>query len=109
MAVVHVALERCFVGSFPAIGPDPILEARRRAAEKGALPAGRDSEARCLVRDGHSAYRISATDAGWVVGACPAGGGGFIPVQRFASELAAHDWLLRHLGFASGAGAQAVC
>ncbi len=100
MAVVHVALEREFVGSFPAIGSDPIKEARRCAAERGALPAGRDGDARCLVRDGHATYRISATDSGWLVGSFQAGGATFIPMQRFASEVAAHDWLLDHLGFA---------
>jgi hypothetical protein len=100
MAVVHVALERSFVGSFPALGADPIREARRCAAERGALPAGRDGEARCLVRDGHDVYRIMAADGGWLVGSFQAGGATFIPVGRFASEGAAHDWLLRHLGFA---------
>jgi hypothetical protein len=106
MAVVHVALERSFVGSFPAVGADPIREARRCAAERGALPAGRDGEARCLVRDGHAVYRITATDAGWLVGSVQVGGA-FIPVQRFASEGAAHDWLLGHLGFARTAEAAA--
>ena len=100
MAVVHVALEHSFVGSFPAIGTDPIREARRCAAERGDLPAGRDGEARCLVRDGHAVYRISATDSGWLVGSFQAGGKTFIPVGSFASEGAAHDWLLGHLGFA---------
>jgi hypothetical protein len=105
MAIVHVALERSFVGSFPAVGADPIGEARRCAAERGALPAGRDGEARCLVRDGHAVYRITPTDAGWLVGSFQVGGAPFIPVQRFASEGAAHDWLLGHLGFARAAGA----
>ena len=100
MAVVHVALERSFVGSFPAVGTDPIREARRCAAEGGALPAGRDGEARCLVRDGHAVYRISTTDAGWLVGSLQADGETFIPVGHFANEDAAHDWLLGHLGFA---------
>ena len=100
MAVVHVALERSFVGSFPAVGVDPIREARRCAAEGGVLPAGRDGEARCLVRDGHAVYRISTTDAGWLVGALQADGETFIPVGHFANEGAAHDWLLGHLGFA---------
>jgi hypothetical protein len=99
MAVVHVALERSFVGSFPAVGADPIGEARRCAAEEGALPTGRDGEARCLVRDGHAVYRISPTDAGWLVGSVQAGGDTLIPVGHFASEGAAHDWLLGHLGF----------
>ena len=99
MAVVHVALERQFVGSFPAMGADPIREARRCAAEGGALPAGRDGEARCLVRDGRSVYRICATDTDWLVGSFAAGGATFIPMGRFASEGAAHDWLLGHLGF----------
>jgi|SRR6185312_3925463 len=105
MAVVHVALERSFVGSFPAEGADPIREARRCASERGALPAGRDGEARCLVRDGHDVYRITATDAGWLVGSFQAGGPTFIPVVRFAEEGAAHDWLLGHLGFARAAEA----
>jgi hypothetical protein len=100
MAVVHVALERSFVGSFPAEGADPIREARRCAAERGVLPAGRDGDARCLVRDGQDVYRITATDAGWLVGSFQAGGPIFIPVGRFAEEHAAHDWLLGHLGFA---------
>ena len=100
MAVVHVALERSFVGSYPAEGADPIREARRCAAERGALPAGRDGDARCLVRDGHDVYRITATDAGWLVGSFQAGGPTFTPVVRFAEEGAAHDWLLGHLGFA---------
>ena len=100
MAVVHVALEREFVGSFPAIGSDPIKEARRCATERGALPAGRDGEARCLMRDGYATYRISATDSGWLVGSFQAGGATFIPMQKFASEGAAHAWLLGHLGFA---------
>ncbi|HEY4030129.1 MAG TPA: hypothetical protein VGM25_07280 [Caulobacteraceae bacterium] len=111
MAVVHVALERSFVGSFPAVGADPIGEARRCAAEGGVLPAERDGEARCLVRDGHAVYRISATDTGWLVGSFQAGGEPCIPVGRFASEGAAHDWLLGHLGFARtavlGAASQA--
>jgi len=100
MAVVHVALERAFLGSFPAVGADPIREARRCAAEGGVLPAGRDGEARCLVRDGQSFYRISTTDAGWLVGSLQADGETLIPVGHFASEGAAHDWLLGHLGFA---------
>jgi hypothetical protein len=100
MAVVHVALERSFVGSFPALGADPIGEARRCAAEEGVLPAGRGGDARCLVRDGHAVYRITATDAGWLVGSAQAGGATVIPLGRFASEGAAHDWLLGHLGFA---------
>lgn len=100
MAVVHVALERSFVGSFPAVGADPIREARRFAAEGGVLPAGRDGETRCLVRDGHAAYRISTTDGGWLVGSLQADGRTFIPVGHFASEDDAHDWLLGHLGFA---------
>ena len=99
MAVVHVALERAFVGSFPAVGVDPIREARRSAAEGGVLPAGRDGDARCLLRDGHVAYRISTTDAGWLVGTVQADGETFIPVGHFASEASAHDWLLAHLGF----------
>lgn len=107
MAVVHVALERSFVGSFPAIGADPIVEARRCAAERGALPVGRDGEARCLVRDGHAVYRICATDTGWLVGLFQAGSGAFIPLGAFASEAAAHDWLLTHLGFARASDAQA--
>jgi hypothetical protein len=105
MAVVHVALERTFVGSFPATGADPIREARRRAAEGGALPAGRDGDTRCLVRDGHSVYRVSATDSGWLVGSFLAGGPTFIPVERFANEGDAHDWLLSHLGFAKAEAA----
>ena len=100
MAVVHVALERSFVGSFPAIGADPIREARRCAAEGGALPVGRDGEARCLVRDGHAVYRVSATGSGWLVGLFQAGGASFIPLGSFATERAAHEWLLSHLGFA---------
>lgn len=100
MAVVHVALERSFVGSFPAIGTDPIREARRCAAEGGVLPADRGGDARCLVRDGHAVYRISTTDAGWLVGSLQADGETFIQVGHFASEGAAHDWLLGHLGFA---------
>ena len=100
MAMVHVALERSFVGSFPAVGSDPLREARRCAAERGALPAGRDGDARCLVRDGHAGYRISATDSGWMVGSFQIGGATFIPVGRFAREAEAHDWLLAHLGFA---------
>jgi hypothetical protein len=107
MAVVHVALERRFLGSFPAVGQDPIQEARRAAAEHGTLPRGRDSEARCLVRDGLSQYRIAATDAGWMVGAAQASGL-LIPMGRFASEGAAHDWLLRHLGFARAAKVEAA-
>jgi len=107
MAVVHVALERRFLGSFPAVGKDPILEARRAAAEHGALPEGRDGEARCLVRDGFSLYRIAVTDAGWVVGAAQASGM-LIPMGRFASEGAAHDWLLGHLGFAMAPRAEAA-
>lgn len=103
MAVVHVALARTFVGSFPATGADPIREARRRAAERGVLPAERDGEARCLVRDGHAVYDISATDAGWLVGSFQAGGATFIPVGSFADENDAHDWLLGHLGFARAA------
>ncbi len=99
MAVVHVALERSFVGSFPALGADPLGEARRCAAEEGALPAGRGGEARCLVRDGHAVYRISPTDAGWLVGSVQAGGQTLIPVGHFTSEGAAHEWLLSHLGF----------
>jgi hypothetical protein len=99
MAVVHVALERSFVGSFPAVGADPLGDARRCAAEEGALPAGRGGEARCLVRDGHAVYRIAPTDAGWMVGSVQAGGDALIPVGHFASEDAAHDWLLSHLGF----------
>jgi hypothetical protein len=99
MAVVHVALERTFVGSFPAIGADPLREARRCAAERGALPADRDGDARCLVRDGLAVYRVSATDTGWLVGSFQAGSGAFIPMGRFANEGAAHDWLLGHLGF----------
>jgi hypothetical protein len=98
MAVVHVALERRFLGSFPAVGKDPILEARRAAAEHGALPAERGGEARCLVRDGHSLYRIAAGDADWTVCALH-GGKTLIPMGRFSSEVAAHDWLLSHLGF----------
>jgi hypothetical protein len=108
MAVVHVALERAFVGSFPAVGVDPIGAARRRAAEGGVLQAGRDGEARCLVRDGHVVYRISTTDAGWLVGSVQADGETFIPVGHFASESAAHDWLLGHLGFAPGADTPAA-
>jgi hypothetical protein len=107
MAVVHVALERRFLGSFPAQGKDPILEARRAAAEVGTLPAARGGEARCLVRDGHSLYRVAATDAGWMVGALHAGRV-LIPVGHFASEGAAHDWLLSHLGFVAAPQAQAV-
>ena len=107
MAVVHVALERRFLGSFPAVGQDPIREARRAAAEHGGLPAGRDSEARCLVRDGFSRYRIAADDAGWTVGAVQASGV-VIPMSRFASEGAAHDWLLGHLGFAMASKAEAA-
>jgi hypothetical protein len=103
MAVVHVALERSFVGSFPAVGADPIREARRCAAERGALPADRGGDARCLVRDGYDVYRITATDTGWLVGSFQAGGATFIPVGRFASEGAAHDGLLGHLGFGRGA------
>jgi hypothetical protein len=105
MAVVHVALAGAFVGSFPAIGADPLREARRRAAEGGALPAGRDGEARCLVRDGHAAYRISATDGGWLVGSVQAGGSTLIPMASFAAEGEAHDWLLGHLGFAKAEAA----
>jgi hypothetical protein len=52
-----------------------------------------------LVRDGFSLYRIAATDAGWMVDAAQASGV-LIPMGRFASEGAAHDWLLGHLGFA---------
>ena len=107
MAVVHVALERAFVGSFPAVGVDPIGEARRCAAEGGVLPAGRGGEARCLVRDGHVVYRISTTDAGWLVGSVQADGATFIPVGHFATEGAAHDWLLGHLGFSRTAVAAA--
>ena len=99
MAVVHVALERRFLGSFPAVGKDPIHEARRAAAEHGALPPGRGGEVRCLVRDGFSLYRIAAGDAGWTVCSLQAGGM-VITMGRFASEGAAHDWLLGHLGFA---------
>jgi hypothetical protein len=99
MAVVHVALERRFVGSFPAVGKDPIQEARRAAAEGGALPPDRHGEARFLVRDGFSVYRVADSEAGWQVGSVSSGGGGFIPVGRFPSEGDAHDWLLRHLGF----------
>ena len=106
MAVVHVALERRFLGSFPAVGKDPIGEARRAASEHGTLPAGRDGEARCQVRDGFSLYRIAATEAGWLVGSLQAGGVTFIPMGRFASEGAAHDWLLTHLGFAAAARAE---
>jgi hypothetical protein len=106
MAIVHVALERSFVGSFPAVGQDPIREARRCATERGALPPGRDGEARCLVRDGHEAYRVSATDSGWAVGAVHRGAT-YIPLASFASEGAAHDWLLGHLGFARTAEAAA--
>lgn len=98
MAVVHVALERRFLGSFPAVGKDPILEARRAAAEHGSLPAERDADARCLVRDGHAHYRIAASDAGWTVCALH-GGETLIPMGRFTNEGAAHDWLLAHLGF----------
>ena len=104
MAVVHVALERRFLGSFPVVGQDPIREARRAAAEHGTLPEGRDGEARCLMRDGHARYSIAASDAGWTVCALH-GGKTLIPVGRFASEGAAHDWLLTHLGFAMPAGA----
>ena len=107
MAVVHVALERRFLGSFPAVGKDPILEARRAATEHGALPEGRGSEARCLVRDGLSLYRIAATDTGWMVGAAQASGM-LIPMGRFPSEGAAHDWLLGHLGFALAPKAEAL-
>src|ERR1700761_6350590 len=107
MAVVHVALERSFVGSFPATGADPLREARRCAAERGALPLDRDGDARCLVRDGHAVYRVSATDSGWLVGACQAGSSTFIPLGSFASEGAAHDWLLDHLGFARAPAVQA--
>jgi hypothetical protein len=107
MAVVHVVLERRFLGSFPAVGQDPIQEARRAAAEHGALPEGRGSETRCLVRDGFSLYRIAATDAGWMVGAAQASGM-LIPMGRFASEGAAHDWLLSHLGFAMAPKADAL-
>jgi len=99
MAVVHVALERLFVGSFPAVGADPIGEARRCAAKGGGLPDGRDDEARCLVRDGHAVYRVSATASGWAVGSVHRGAT-YIPLGSFASEGAAHDWLLGHLGFA---------
>ncbi|MEI9891597.1 MAG: hypothetical protein WDN45_14910 [Caulobacteraceae bacterium] len=88
------------MGSFPAVGKDPIQEARRAAAEHGTLPAGRDGEARCMMRDGFSHYRIAATDAGWAVASLQAGGT-LIPVGRFATEGAAHDWLLSHLGFAA--------
>jgi hypothetical protein len=108
MAVVHVALERSFVGSFPAEGADPIREARRCAAERGALPADRRGEARCLVRDGRAVYRVSAVDLDWVVGAFQAGGATFIPLGRFASEGDAHDWLLGHLGFVRGPEVQAA-
>ena len=107
MAVVHVVLERRFLGSFPAVGQDPIQEARRAATEHGALPEGRGSETRCLVRDGFSLYRIAATDAGWMVGAAQASGM-LIPMGRFASEGAAHDWLLSHLGFAMAPKAEAL-
>jgi hypothetical protein len=107
MAVVHVALERWFVGSFPAVGADPLREARRCAAERGALPAGRDGETRCLVRDGHAVYRVSATDSGWAVGAFHRGAT-YIPMASFASEGAAHDWLLSHLGFARAPRAAAA-
>ena len=107
MAVVHVALERSFVGSYPAIGADPIREARRCAAELGALPAGRDGDTRCLVRDGHAAYHVSQTDTGWLVGSVQAGSKTFIPMGRFGSEGDAHDWLLTHLGFPAAAKAEA--
>ena len=107
MAVVHVALERRFLGSFPAVGQDPIQEARRAATEHGALPEGRGSETRCLVRDGFSLYRIAATDAGWMVGAAQASGM-LIPMGHFASEGAAHDWLLSHLGFAMAPKVEAL-
>jgi hypothetical protein len=100
MAVVHVALERRFLGSFPAIGKDPILEARRAAAEDGILPPDRHGDARFLVRDGFSTYRIADSEAGWQVGSVQAGGAAFIPMGRFPSEGDAHDWLLRHIGFA---------
>ena len=98
MAVVHVALERRFLGSFPAIGPDPILEARRAAAERGTLPQSRYGEARCLLRDGHAHYRVAPSDAGWTVCALH-GAETLIPMGRFTNEGAAHDWLLSHLGF----------
>ena len=107
MAVVHVALERRFLGSFPAVGKDPILEARRAAAEGASLPEGRGEAARCLVRDGHSFYRIAASDAGWLVGAVQADGM-LIPMGHFASEGLAHDWLLAHLGFAPAAAPEAA-
>ena len=100
MAVVHVALEHSFVGSFPALGADPISEARRCAAEEGVLPAERGGEARCLVRDGHAVYRISTSEGSWLVASLQADGETVIPVGRFTSEGAAHDWLLGHLGFA---------
>ena len=100
MAVVHVALEHSFVGSFPALGADPIGEARRCAAEEGVLPAERGGEARCLVRDGHAVYRISTSEGSWLVASLQADGETVIPVGRFTSEGAAHDWLLGHLGFA---------
>jgi len=108
MAVVHVALERRFLGSFPAVGKDPILEARRAAAEHGALPLGRDGDARCLVRDGFSIYRIALTEGGWLVGSLPPGGKSVIPMGRFDSEGAAHDWLLSHLGFVAANKAEAT-
>lgn len=104
MAVVHVALERRFLGSYVAEGQDPLRDARQAAAEGGALPAGRDGEARCLVRDGHSLYQVEASDAGWMVGSLQASGV-LIPLGHFASEAAAHDWLLDHLGFPAHAEA----
>jgi hypothetical protein len=107
MAVVHVALERRFLGSFPAVGKDPLREARRAAAEHGVLPEGRDGDARCLVRDGHALYRIAPTEAGWTVCAVH-GGATLIPLGCFASEGSAHDWLLSHLGFVSAPRTEAV-
>jgi hypothetical protein len=107
MAVVHVALERRFLGSFPAVGKDPIQEARRAAAADGALPPDRHGDARFLVRDGFSVYRVSGSEAGWQVGSVQAGGTAVIPMGRFPSEGAAHDWLLRHIGFAPAAEAAA--
>ncbi len=96
MAVVHVALAKNFVGSFPAQGQDPLIEARRAAVESRMLEADHASHARLLIRDGRTLYQIDQIGDGWRV---TAGGGPEVAVGEFPVEAQAHGWLLQHLGF----------
>lgn len=97
MAVVHVALEKNFVGSFPATGDDPIVEARRAAVARGWIAPEHATFARCLVRDGRARYNIERAGLGWRV--TVAGPATHTAMGEFPVESQAHDWVLQHLGF----------